>query len=410
VIAAPGPAPATATQRAPDWRGKLELLVLQPTPFCNLDCDYCYLPHRDDTRRMDLGTLDAAAWKIFTGGLPAPRMSIVWHAGEPTAVPVRWYEEAFARLAPYRSPAIAVSHHFQTNGVLLDSQWCEFIGKHAVHVGVSLDGPAHLHDRHRRTRDGRGTHARVMRGIGALRDAGIPFHVICVLTRDSLAHADEIFDFFADVAPTCLCFNIEEAEGDHRRSSLTGSDADAAAIERAFRAFLSRIVERMRGESPPFRVREVDSVLAALRHPDYGHLDANSQNEAGRIVSIAFDGRFTTFSPELLGASHPRHGDTCLGNVLSDPLPPDDPTTAYRAQNAEIARGIARCRDECKYFDFCMGGAPSNKLGEHGRYDVTETMFCRLTQKAVVDVVLDALDRDLAPKQATEIPHLLWTR
>ncbi len=384
---------------AEDWCGKLELLVLQPSPFCNLNCDYCYLPHRDEVRRMDLGTLEMAARKIFGAGLPARELSVVWHAGEPMAVPRGWYDEAFALLAQLCPRQVRLTHHFQTNGVLIDARWCEFIKAHDVHIGVSVDGPAWLHDRHRRTRTGRGTHARVMRGVEALRSAQIPFHVICVLTRESLSHADEIFDFFLALRPTCLCLNVEEVEAENVRSSL--ADADSAGVESAFRAFMRKAVARVKASPAGMRLREIDTVLSALRDPRFGTLTGNSQNQPGRMLNIAWDGSFTTFSPELLGARHPRLGAFSLGNVLRDALPPVA-NALYPVQSGEIARGIENCRTQCKYFDFCLGGAPANKLGELGRLDGTETMFCRLTQKATIDVVLAALENDLvAPDPAS---------
>jgi uncharacterized protein len=378
------------------WRGRLELLVLQPTPFCNLDCSYCYLPDRDDTRRMSLATVETAAARVFEAALAASEVSVIWHAGEPLTVPREWYAEAFARLARLCPAGVRLTHHVQTNGVLLDARWCELVEAHDVHVGVSVDGPAWLHDRHRRTRRGQGTHALVMRGIEALRHAGLPFHVICVLTRESLAHPDEIFDFFAGVGPACLCFNVEELEAANGRSSLAGPDR--AAIEAEFRAFMTRIVGRLSPSPPPFRVREVDQVIQILRDPAYGTRTGNSQNEPGRIVSVAWDGTFGTFSPELLGVTDPRLGPLGLGNVLVDALPPRLESAAYRSQHEEVRRGNERCRATCKYFDLCLGGAPANKLGELGRFDGTETMFCRLTQQVVADVVLAALEADLASR------------
>jgi uncharacterized protein len=385
------------------WCGRLELLVLQPTPFCNLDCDYCYLPDRDDTRRMSLATLEAVATRVFQAGLAANEVSVIWHAGEPLTVPREWYAEAFALLARHCPPGVRLRHHVQTNGVLLDARWCDFITTHDVHVGVSVDGPAWLHDRHRRTRRGQGTHALVVRGIEALRQAGIPFHVICVLTRESLARPDEIFDFFAALGPSCLCFNVEEVEAANGRSSLAGPDR--ALIEGEFRAFMTRVVERLSPSAPPFRVREVDHVVQVLRDPAYGTRRGNSQNEPGRIVSVAWDGTYGTFSPELLGITDGRLGRLGLGNVLVDPLPPLLGSESYRRQRDEVRRGNERCRATCKYFDLCLGGAPANKLGELGRFDGTETMFCRLTQQAVADVVLAALDDMGDARRAPQAPH-----
>ena len=383
-----------------NWRGRLELFVLQPTPFCNLNCDYCYLPHRDETRRMSRATLEAAASRVFQADLASSQLSVIWHAGEPLTVTRDWYADAFQLLARLCPSPVRLKHHFQTNGVLLDARWCDLITAHDVHVGVSIDGPAWLHDRHRRTRRGQGTHALVMRGVQALRQARIPFHVICVLSRESLAHADEIFDFFAELAPSCLCFNVEEVEGANRGSSLAAGDQHA--IEAEFREFMTRIVARLRSSPSPFRVREVDQVIQALRDPAFGTLTANSQNEPGRILSVAWDGTCGTFSPELLGMTDPRLGSLSLGNVRTDPVPPLADSAGYRAQRDEVIRGNERCRASCKYFDFCLGGAPANKLGERGRFDVTETMFCRLTQQVITDVVLAALEEELVAARREE--------
>jgi uncharacterized protein len=158
---------------------------------------------------------------------------------------------------------------------------------------------------------------------------------------------------------------------------------------------MTRIVERLRVSPPPFRVREVDQVVQALRDPAYGTRKGNSQNEPGRIVSIAFDGTFGTFSPELLGVTDLRLGPLSLGNVLVDPLPRALESARYKRQRDEVLRGNERCRATCKYFHLCLGGAPANKLGELGRLDGTETMFCRLTQQVAADVVLAALEEEL---------------
>src|SRR3954465_14774619 len=90
---------AAATEPvAPDSVGPLELLVVQPTPFCNLDCSYCYLPDRANTRRMSLDTLEQGfRWGFSSGGVREP-FPLLWPAGEPLVVPVAWYEAAAALL------------------------------------------------------------------------------------------------------------------------------------------------------------------------------------------------------------------------------------------------------------------------------------------------------------------------
>lgn len=168
---------------------RTQLLILQPTPFCNINCDYCYLPHRQDRSRMALATVRMAARRLAEDGLAGSQLTVVWHAGEPLVLPPTYYEDAFGEIAAALGPSCEVSHSFQTNGTLIDEAWCALLARHRTRIGISVDGPADLHDRHRRTRRGEGTHARVLEGMARLREHGIPFHVIAVITRDSLGRA-----------------------------------------------------------------------------------------------------------------------------------------------------------------------------------------------------------------------------
>jgi uncharacterized protein len=399
-VSAPGPALLGWRGRKQDVpAGALGLLVLQPTPFCNLSCDYCYLPERDIRARMTMETLEATMRRVFESGLASTQLSIVWHAGEPLAVPPQYYEEAFAVVERCRPLGVRVQHHVQTNGTLLNDRWCELISRHAVRVGVSLDGPAWLHDRHRPTRAGRGTHTRVMAALDRLRRHGIGFHVICVLTRDSLDYPDEIFDFFRDAGVDQLGFNIEEVEAANRSSSLADPQ-----IERTFARFWDRLIDRIRTAELPIHVREIDDVVRALRDPHFGFGSGNAQNTPFRILTVGHQGDFTTYSPELLGIVDAGYGSLAFGNVRSTGLRDALDEGRWRRVSKDIRAGIARCRRSCKYFAFCLGGAPANKLAEHGTFACTETMFCRLTQKIVVECVLRAIEEDRLPVTACTGP------
>lgn len=374
----------------------LALLVIQPTPFCNIDCDYCYLPDRSNPRRMSMETLTAATRQVFACGRVGSELSIVWHAGEPLVLPPEYFREAFAIIDHQRPYGILIRHSFQSNGVLLTDRWVRFIQEFDVNIGISIDGPAWLHDAHRKTRAGKGTHVMAMKGVERLRENRVPFHVICLLTKESIRYPDEIFDFFLEHEIRQVGFNIEEIEGAHVKSSL-----NEPGIEDLFRSFFKQILNRLQRCANSIRVREVDRVIACLRNPQFPPSNANCQNEPFGILSIAHDGSFSTFSPELLGHSHPKYGAFQFGNVRAGKL--EDMLRDQRFQKLadDIETGVKNCRATCKYFSFCGGGAPANKLAELGTMDCTETLFCRLTQKIVVECVLGALETDLLTTGST---------
>src|SRR5580704_1405458 len=114
----------------------LEILVLQPTPFCNIDCDYCYLGNRNNTRRMTHDVMKGAVRFVLDGGLVSQRLSIVWHAGEPLVLPVSYYMEAFAAIEEEVRGRCEVSHSFQTNGTLISDSWCEFMKTQNMRIGL----------------------------------------------------------------------------------------------------------------------------------------------------------------------------------------------------------------------------------------------------------------------------------
>lgn len=368
---------------------RIELLVVQATPFCNLDCDYCYLPHRTDRRRMSEAVLTATFERVFSSGWLGDEITVVWHAGEPTVLPAAYYERAIAVIEKLRPRALRIVHSFQTNATRIDDRWLGLLHRPDVRVGVSLDGPRDLHDRHRRSRGGRGSFDATIAGLHRLQAAGIAFHVISVLTVDSLADADTLYDFFVATGVRHVGFNIDETEGANARSSM-----HAAGAEDAFRHFFRRFLARVEANPDRLVVREFAGALAEIADVS-GEARGNPQAEPFRIVNVDVEGNVTTFSPELVGLRDQRHGDFVVGNVLTDSFTEMARSDALRRQAAEIADGVASCREVCPYFPFCRGGAPANKLCETGRFDATETLFCRLTKRAVFDTVLEGLEERL---------------
>lgn len=365
--------------------GPLALLIVQPTPFCNLHCDYCYLPNRSDTSRMSLDLLDRLAERLVEARLLPQQLTLVWHAGEPLVLPVDYYRAAFGRLRSGLPESLKLRQAFQTNATLIDDAWCDLFAEPDVGVGVSVDGPKPLHDAHRHTRSGQGTFEATMRGVRRLQAADIPFHCISVLTADALEYPDELFEYYLDAGIHRVAFNIEEQEGTNLHSSLGSGDAVAA-----FKRFLRRFIKRSSQAGWPLAIREIDQLLASLSQP----CDAttNTQAQPLQIINMDWQGNVATHSPELLGNRHPRYPSFVIGNIANQSFAEMATGPLLRTIQAEIDEGIELCRRDCAYFDLCGGGVPANKLFEHGTFATAETLYCRLMRKAIVDVALECED------------------
>ena len=375
---------------------KTRLLILQPTPFCNIDCDYCYLPDRRSTARMSLATMRRAAERLLDDKLLAEQLTVVWHAGEPLTLPVGYFEAAIGVLDEVLGGRCRLSHSIQTNATLIDADWCALIKRHDIRIGVSVDGPVDLHDAHRRTRTGRGTHARVLRGMACLREHGIEFHAIAVVTPATFAQPDAFFDFFeAEGVPEVGC-NFDEAEGLHAVSSLSGHEA-------AHAAFIARLLARSRAAGARTRVRELAMALHLIAEPLPMHRwrqhrwPENVQTLPFALVNVAHDGDFSTFSPELLGQPSAEFGSFAFGNVARDGYFAAARGERFARVWSAIVRGVRACEASCAHFGYCGGGAPANKLYENGDLGSTETLYCRTVLKRPFDAVLAQLERDVTP-------------
>lgn len=366
---------------------RTSLVVIQPTPFCNIDCSYCYLAARDDRSKLSVDAVKAIFERLLTFPTIREQVSVVWHAGEPLVMGAAYYEAAFSCMADLAKGAVRIDHAIQTNGLLINDEWCDLFRRWDVGLGLSIDGPKGIHDAARRTRTNEGTYDRAIAGMKCLRRNEIPFYVISVLTKTALQNPDAIFTFLRDHDITDIGFNVEEQEGMHMTSSL-----NERAIDAPFLQFFSRLADLMREHHYPIAIRELEQALAAIRSLQGGQAQ-NDQTAAFRIISIDVRGNVYTFSPELVGCSSKDYQTFAVGNIFRDTFDQLSKSAILRRMADEIARGVEICRKECDYFGVCSGGAPSNKLFERGTFACAETMYCRLTKKRITDFVLRAIER-----------------
>jgi len=367
---------------------KISLLVIQPTPFCNIDCRYCYLPNRSSKAVVERTTLSNLFTQVFQAGWARNPLTVIWHAGEPMVMPIGFYRDAFELVAQLKPADLSLTHAFQTNGTLIDDDWCEFLLAQRVNVGVSIDGPKRFHDRNRVTRAGRGTFDKTIGGIRRLRKHGVPFHTISVLSSEALAAPREMFDFYVAEGIEHVCFNVEESEGDHVSESLGKLDAGTA-----YANFLSEFWRLSAAHPGKISfIREIDQALKQVLRPKEVRY-FNELVEPFAVTSMDHAGNLSTFSPELLGLKNAAYGDFLIGNVNRDGLADLENSPALLRMRADIDAGVALCRESCEYFSVCGGGEPVNKLAENGTFVSTETAFCRLTKMRATDLVLDAIDR-----------------
>ncbi|MFN2141048.1 MAG: radical SAM protein, partial [Candidatus Promineifilaceae bacterium] len=140
---------------------RFHLLTKPSGSTCNLDCTYCFFLSKEALYpnakiRMSEATLEAYIKQLLESQR-TPTATVAWQGGEPTLMGLDFYRKSIEFVEKYRRPDQEIEYTFQTNGVLLDDEWCAFLKEHNFLVGLSVDGTQEMHDTYRLNKGGEGT-------------------------------------------------------------------------------------------------------------------------------------------------------------------------------------------------------------------------------------------------------------
>lgn len=281
---------------------------------------------------------------------------------------------------------IKLQHCVQTNGTLISDEFCSLFVKVGMRVGVSLDGPKEIHDKRRLSRSGHGTFDKVMMGIERLKRHGIPFHTIAVLSRETIDQPEYVYDFFAEIGSKSIGFNMDEIEGENKNSELAEL-IDTKKIDLFWRRLFAHHIKKK-----SLYLREFDDFIQGIAFYDANH--GSNLIDPYKIITVGYDGNCSTFSPELIGSQSLHYNDFCIGNINDGSLRIDgiEQNIFFQKLHNDINMGVKKCASECSYFDICGGGSPSNKYTENGSLSSSETLYCKIMKKSVIDNVIHVVD------------------
>jgi uncharacterized protein len=182
-------------------------VLAKPTgATCNLACSYCFFldkellyPH--SKFRMADGTLEAYVQQLIEAHR-TPQVAVAWQGGEPTLMGLDFYRNAIRLQEKYSRPGMTFENTMQTNGTLLDDEWCEFFKENNFLIGISLDGPRHLHDINRVDKGGQPTFDRVMHGLRLLQKHSVEYNILVTVNRVTGSYPLEVYRFLRDEVGT----------------------------------------------------------------------------------------------------------------------------------------------------------------------------------------------------------------
>jgi anaerobic sulfatase-maturating enzyme len=137
---------------------------------------------------------------------PEPVISFFWHGGEPTLLGLDFFRKIVELQRKHIPPGRRITNSLQTNGVILNEEWCRFLAAERFSVGLSLDGPQELHDRYRMTKDQKPTHKQAMAGYRLLRQHRVPVDILCVVHAGNVRYPLQVYRFFKDIKAQYISF------------------------------------------------------------------------------------------------------------------------------------------------------------------------------------------------------------
>lgn len=179
-------------------------IIIKTTNYCCLSCDYCYMESHQSQQEKSVIKLDTISKLIknYTNLLTKSNIDsnnkvikLTWHGGEPLLAGISFFKDVIKLQKELIPKSFKVINAITTNGVEINDEWINLFKKENFQVGISLDGPEHIHNIHRKYRSNRGSFDKVMEGVRLLQKSGIPFGILTVITPELAKNSKDVFDF-----------------------------------------------------------------------------------------------------------------------------------------------------------------------------------------------------------------------
>lgn len=349
---------------------------------CNLQCGYCYYRHKADLlqhsageSRMSDETLETFILQRLAAHGPGD-VVFSWQGGEPTLLGLDFFRTLLALQEKHRRPGQTLHNDLQTNGTLLDDEWCRFLRANRFLVGLSIDGPKPLHDRFRRDAEDAGSFDRVLAATRRLRRHDVPFHTLTVVQRENARHPLDVYRFLRrEIQPRMMQFipavayrSFQQVPPQHWDVSQLPRLGDPAARPGTphsvvtdwsvdpddYGAFLCRVFDEwyQRDYGKQF-INLFESAVAQWMGLPAGI--CSLAEECGTALAIEMDGR-------VYACDHYVYPAYCRGSIHEQPLAVLATSASQRAFGAAKRQALPRYCRECPYLFACNGECPKNRF------------------------------------------------
>lgn len=385
----------------------LYLMAKPAGAACNLRCSYCYYLEKRDlyqgsSQLMDEETLELFI-KEYIESQTTPEVMFIWHGGEPLLRPIAFYQRAIELQQRYANGR-RIDNCIQTNATLLTDEWCKFLQKNNFLVGVSIDGPRHIHDALRKRAQGEGSYSDVIRGIRFLAKYHIEWNAMATVNAINVEHPMEFYRFFRDELECRYLQFTPVVERTHilegRCRLLHGSEPDGVVTPYSVTAkqwgeFLCAIFDEwVRNDVGEMFVQLFDTTLANWVGSPAGVCTMSKY--CGQGATIEHNG-------DVYSCDHFVFPEYKLGNIHDNSLISMMYGTKQREFGEAKYRSLPKQCRKCKYEFACHGECPRNRFistadGQHGLNYLCEGYHAFFTKAhKAMDYMSQQLKQGLPP-------------
>jgi len=337
-------------------------IMAKPTgSACNLRCGYCFFLKKESLYPGSDFRMSAQVHEAYIRQLlefhRTPRVTVAWQGGEPTLMGLDFFRHSIELQKKYQKPGTHIENTFQTNGILLNDEWCRFFRENNFLVGLSMDGPGELHDFYRKDRAGRGTFDRVVRAARLLQKHKVECNILCTVNSKNAGHPLEVYRFFRDELGFPYIQFIPIVERKDESGFLEGEMVTERSVQPGqFGRFLIAIFDEwVRRDVGKMFVLNFDGALAGW---------------------LGMAGTLCIFGPTCgLGMALEHNGDlySCdhfvepnhrLGNILKTPMIELVVSEQQRKFGREKKDALPRYCRECAVLSICNGECPKNRFSK----------------------------------------------
>jgi len=343
---------------------EFQIFVKPVGPVCNMGCTYCYYLEKEqlfpgsENYHMPVILLEEYIVQHIEASTE-PVISFSWHGGEPMLAGCDYFRRIVEIQKRYCPHGRKIVNGIQTNGTLLNEDWCKFLSAEDFSVGISMDGPKELHDRYRMNLDGDSTFELTLRGFQLLQHYGISPEILCVVNASNVHHPQELYHYFKGLGAKYITFLplVEPMP-----QTETGVSENSVPAE-SFGDFLCSIFDEWRDQDiGKLKVQIFEEAIRTAFGQD--HTLCIFKTTCGNVPVVEHNGDF-------FSCDHYVNDMYRLGNILETPLAELLDSLEQKTFGRAKLGTLPRYCLECGVRDMCGGECPKNRFiktpaGEEG--------------------------------------------